>query len=153
MVYDRNGEVDFTLPRDDEERAETLKILNEWEPPETDDWNPLLRREDFKLDEMYVDTGRNPSLRLCGVIGETGMYVNLDFELPREAKDVKRLARNMSEIAGLEVLDQGNTSGLYLAPDDFQEVRTKTADAQGRINMGLDAAGKDLKIVVIEVDE
>lgn len=59
---------------------------------------------------------------------------------------MKKLVEDLAE----EVTIDRERAGLYLPPDDFEEVRTKTADAQGRVNLGIDRAGKDVKVVVIE---
>ena len=37
--------------------------------------------------------------------------------------------------------------------DDIEEIRTITADESGRINLGIDYAGKTIKVVVVEADK
>lgn len=36
---------------------------------------------------------------------------------------------------------------------DFEEIRLKTADGQGRVNLGSERAGKDIRVVIMDVLE
>jgi len=61
--------------------------------------------------------------------------------------------RGLVEDLQEQVTTNPNHSGLYLDKEDFEEVRTKTADGQGRISLGASRSGEDIKVVVLESDK
>lgn len=67
----------------------------------------------------------------------------------RECKKTKQMVRDLAELTDMKVSETRKGTGLFLKPEDFEEVRKKTTDAQGRINLGVERAGKDVKVVVL----
>lgn len=106
--------------------------------------------KDFLLEELYLDNNglsSRPEIYLTGRIGS----LFTAFSIPVFENDLQDFARELAEAVGIEPADYD--SGLYIAPDEFSEVRERTCDGQGRINLGMDYAGTDVRVVVIPTSD
>lgn len=144
MVYrPSRTHVDVSLPDDQEKREKLLEKFNEWKP--SPDFNPPVSGN-FNTDEIYVDDYDNQTvIRVSGAI--EGLYIGMEIPL-YAGDDLKSFARNLAEEAGISTF-QGN-SGIFLEKGEIAEIRDKTADGQGRINLGKSYAGEDVEVVVIK---
>jgi hypothetical protein len=98
---------------------------------------------DFQLEEMYVDSHTNPEeLVVNGNIGD--VFVGLNIPI-KNNKQMQKIAKQINKVVTIDK----ESSGLYLKPKDFTEVRTRKADPQGRINLGKDYADKEVRVVVL----
>lgn len=97
----------------------------------------------FETEEIYVDTHNGKHLHISGSIEEihTSIYIPIE-----DNESMRQIVKDLVEVVDINP----DSSGLFLKPSDFDEVRTKTADGQGRINLGIDRAGKDVKVVILD---
>lgn len=142
MVYSPTSDFEIFLPNDEEDRQKLLNKFNDWTPDEMG--NPALSG-DFEMDEIYVDTwDNNKKIRFSGTID--GLYIG--GTIPLYANDqLKKFVRNLGDAVGVSTFD--GSSGIFLEKEEIAEIRDKTADGQGRINLGKKYAGKDVEVVVI----
>lgn len=147
MVYTHNADFMLTPPQDETQKQELIKQIENYETGDVD-WEPMLE-ETLDTDELYVQSHSGRTiLRLCGESKESNVWVNIEFPLSKGGS-TEQLARDLADAANLDIVDNPSQSGLFLEPSDFDEVRKRTADAQGRVNLGMDKAGEDVKVVIM----
>lgn len=144
MPYNEHGKGTLWIPEDEDKQENLLKSLKESFKDENleDQWLGGYNPGDFKLEEMYVKDYKDLSLEIVGDIDN--VLVSLSIPI-KNNEDMQRIVEKLSQKVTIDT----ESSGLYLKPNDFSEVRTKTADGQGRINLGSDRAGKDIRVVVL----
>lgn len=97
----------------------------------------------FELEEMYVNG--DDLLTISGNIED--VFVNLNIPI-KNNEQMQKIAQDINKVVTIDP----ESSGLYLKPKDFSEVRNKTADGQGRINLGKDYSGENVRVVVLDED-
>lgn len=144
MAYSPTSDFDIALPDDKEERKNLIEKFQENEVDKAG-FNPVLSG-DFKMDEIYVDThSNNKKIRFSGYID--GLYIG--GHIPLYANDqLKKFVRNLGDAVGISTFD--GSSGIFLEKEEIAEMRDKTADRQGRINLGKKYSGEDVEVVVIQ---
>lgn len=121
-----------------ESLKETVKEENYEEP-----WLGSYNNESFTLDEMYIDGHKQPKLEINGEINE--VFLSLSIPI-KNTDEMQKIADQINK----QVTIDKESSGFYLKPKDFTEIRTKTADGQGRINLGKDYGGEDVRVVILD---
>lgn len=107
-------------------------------------WLGGYNQGDFQTEEVYVhESNGTKYLNVDGSIGE--VFVGIDIPI-KNTEEMQQIVEDMSQVVTIDK----QSSGLYLKPGDFSEILTKRADAQGRINLGKDRAGKDVKVVILD---
>lgn len=150
--YKENGSGTLWTPNEadgDEEKRKALQLIEDLkssmkEKNQSEQWVGGYDKGDFELEEMYIDRmSTTPSLQLSGNISD----VFIDLNIPiKNNKEMQKIAEEINKIVTIDK----ESSGLYLKPKDFSELRSFTVGDQGRINLGKDYAGKDVRVVVIE---
>ena len=147
--YKQNGSGTLWVPNkadDKTEEAEALiESLKEAVEPENQEnqWLGGYNKGDFKLDEMYINNYKDKTLDINGSI--ENVFVSLSIPI-KNTEEMQKIAEQINK----QVTIDKESSGLYLKPKDFSEVRTKTADAQGRINLGKEHSGEDVRVVIFD---
>jgi len=142
--YKENGKGVLSLGEDEGVREKVIERIKETE--EDDQEFGGFNCGDFDTEEIYVDM-HSKELHVSGNIGDFFVMLNIPI---KECKETKQMVKDLAELTDMRVGETRKETGLFLKPDDFEEVRKKTADAQGRINMGVERAGKDVKVVVLD---
>lgn len=158
MPYKQNGTGTLWVPNkhddinnDKEEKAEKADKLveslkesayNEAEIEEP--WLGGYNNGDFQLEELYVDSHQDPSeLVVNGNIDDVFIGINIPI---KNNDQMQKVAEQINKVVTIDK----ESSGLYLKPKDFTEVRTRKADPQGRINLGKDYADREVRVVVLD---
>lgn len=141
MAYTRDGAGTFWIKNNVDQVVETIKETAENEDEETFGSYNI---GSFQTGEIYIDTFRGKNtLNITGIIED--VYTSIQIPLIPD-KELIKITEKLVDIVDLKPKE----SGLFLTPDNFEEVRRKTADGQGRINLGSERAGKDVRVVVMD---
>jgi len=146
--YREDGDGTLWVPNKEEKPEEAkalVESLQETVKPENyeEPWLGSYNKGVFDIGEMYVDKHNEPSLTLSGSIGEVFLSLNIPI---KNNESMQEIAEQINKFVTMDK----ESSGLYLKPKDFTEVRTRKADPQGRINLGKDYADKEVRVVVLD---
>jgi hypothetical protein len=108
-----------------------------------DEWLGGYNKGDFELEELYVENYDEPEIVINGTI--SGVYLGLSIPV-KNNKEMQKIVEKLNKVVTIDK----ESSGLYLKPKDFTEVRTRKADPQGRINLGKEYADKEIRVVVMD---
>lgn len=127
------------------EAKQFVESLKESIKPENQDdqWLGNYNTGSFELKEMYVDSHKGTSLEITGSIED----IFIDLHIPiKNTSEMQKIAKEINKVVTIDK----ESSGLYLKPNDFSEIRRKTADGQGRVNLGKEKAGEEVRLVVLD---
>jgi len=147
--YKINGSGTLWVPNKADDKTEEaedliLSLENAVKPENQDDqWLGGYNNGSFNLEEMYIDTHGDKTLDINGQI--ENVFVSLSIPI-KNTEEMQKIAEQINK----EVTIYKKSSGLYLKPKDFSEVRTKNADGQGRINLGKEHGGEDVRVVILD---
>lgn len=146
--YKEDGAGTLWVPNKEEnpEKAENLvESLKESVKEENfeEPWLGNYNEGTFTLEEMYIEGHKQPKLEINGKINS--VYLSLSIPI-KNNEEMQKIADQINK----QVTIDKESSGFYLKPKDFTEIRTKTADGQGRINLGKDYSGEDVRVVILD---
>lgn len=142
--YDTPADGRLSIPFTDQDEPLTEQAKERVENPDNQ-WFIIDSTDGsrVKVDEMYLDDGR-----LVINILFDDWYASLQVPL-RPNRDLRGLLHDLNEqfdIASRE-------SGYYLSNDDIDFVDTFTPDGQGRVTLGREYAGQDVRLIGSVVDD
>lgn len=147
--YRKNGSGTLWTPNKDDNPEDAEKVLDSLQdsikPENVDEpWLGGYNPDAFKLDEMYVDSQKgDKTLQINGTI--ENIFLGLTIPI-RNNDEMQKIVKELNKVVTIDK----ESSGLYLKPGDFSEVRKKTADGQGRLNLGKEYAGEDVRLVILD---
>lgn len=102
----------------------------------------------FKTEEIFIDTYSSPHLAISGVVND--IYIGLTIPLRKGDPTLETLAKDLYSVLEPDINIDLTQSGMWLDAKDIKEKRLKTADGQGRINLGKQYNGQDVEIIVLD---
>jgi len=146
--YKEDGAGTLWVPNNEEDTQKSNKVRKSLEEAIKSEnyekpWLGSYNTGAFELEEMYVDAHNEPELTINGIIEDVFIGLNIPI---KNNKEMQKIAEQINKVVTIDK----QSSGLYLKPKDFSEVRTRKADPQGRINLGKDYADKEVRVVVLD---